>query len=99
MAEDQLEEQYAFSLLVYRLLPLEEIFYKQEMLNSLQSKSLKAPISLIGGVQESWLTPLARIANPCLEYDHEKRPSAQELLQDPFLQQTAAQSLLAGPQS
>ena len=91
------EDQRAFSHLVV-LLPLQEVFYKQEMLISLQNKSLQAPSSHVGGVQETWLTPLARIANLCLDYIHENRPSVQELLQDPFLQPTTPQ-LHAGPQS
>ena len=68
-----------------RSLPPKEYFYSREMLISLQCKSREAHYVCIGDCHETRLTPLARLALPCLETEAIKRPTAQGLLQDPFL--------------
>ena len=65
-------------------LPLKELLYSQQILISLQHKSQQSPFSRVGDGLETRLTPLARIAKRSLEYDFCERPSAHELLEDPF---------------
>ena len=69
-------------------LPPDELFYSQQILLSLQMKSSQTPLTrghdAVGELLETRLTPLARIAVPCLKYDYRERPSAAQLLQDPF---------------
>ena len=69
-------------------LPPDELFYSQEILLSLQVKSSQTPLTrgrgAVGEMLETRLTPLARIAAPCLKYDYRERPSVVQLLQDPF---------------
>jgi hypothetical protein len=70
-------------------LPPEELFYSQQIRLSLQVKSSQSPLTCghdtAGELLETRLTPLARIAVPCLEYDYKERPSVEQLLKDPFL--------------
>ena len=67
-------------------LPPEELFYSQQILLGLQTKSMQAPLShdVVGGVLEKRLTPLARIAAASLKYDYKERPTVEQLLEDPF---------------
>ena len=69
-------------------LPPDELFYSQQILLSLQVKSSQTPLThghdAVGELLETRLTPLARIAVPCLKYDYRERPSVAQLLQDPF---------------
>ena len=71
-------------------LPPEELFYSQQILLSLQKKSLEAPLrcshdtTCSGNVLESRLMPFARIAAACLKHNYKERPTVKQLLEDPF---------------